>query len=518
MKIKENNTLHLSRKEQIGQCLHPAAFIHDTPAGIAEIEQFITEYKIGGLTFFYSRESVETNFNRKKGFKQKEGSIEKLVGLINRYQKLSDITLLISIDAEWGLGMRISSHAPFPYPMTLAATGDTEITFRAGKAIAKELRQVGIHINLAPVVDVNTNPKNPVIGYRSFGGNPQTVAEHAQSFYNGLQSEGIMGCLKHFPGHGDTQTGSHLALPIIDKHLDELYNNELFTFRKLIESGVECVMTGHILIPSLDEKPCSLSRKIIQDILREQLGFEGVIISDALNMQSVFKKGNKGELEYEAFMAGNDILSFSKNIPEAIKLIDSNTSNERIAESCKRIMQLKTSIDISDSKASASIPDSSTLRQEIAHKAITLFKQPKRAINSLSDTIIYVIYVNKKIRDSQFLLKHTCSYYEIEEVLENDALEKENRHCIMVVYPPSYKPTNSFGFERSMLRNIHQLANRRDMTLCLFGNPYSIGLFDIDKFHSVVLAYQDLPEFEKAAADYFSGNLQAIGTVPLIFD
>ena len=497
----------LSRLEKIGQCFHPAAFIHDSPEGIAEIERYISEFKVGGLTFFYSRQSVETNFNRKKSIQTQQNSLERLSEKINRYQSLSETPLLISIDAEWGLGMRISSHPPFPYPMTLAATGDADLCYQVGKAIGQELNAMGIHMNLAPVVDVNTNPRNPVIGYRSFGSDPGQVAKFAGAYLDGLSSEGILGCLKHFPGHGDTHIDSHLELPVINKELNALQEEELVPFEALVQQGVDCVMTGHIHIPALDSLPASLTSNIINGKLRSDMGFQGVVMTDALNMKSVFSEENDGMLEYRAFSAGNDILSFSQHLPAAIEMINERATEERIDESLERIMALKSKAGNASGKVP--VPDSYSLRYQVASRAVKSIKQ-EIEVSELG--ISQLVFVNKHPDNSNFTLSG-CTSRMLNDVVDHgvNGSFKKSGHVLIVVFLPSDKPLGgSFGMEEAWLRDLHLLAREVPASLCLFGNPYALELFDLDSFQSVTLAYQDLPEFETAAANHFSRADKAI--------
>ena len=504
----------LTKKQQIGQCLHPAAFIHDTPEGIELIEKYICDYQVGGLTFFYSREVVETNFNRDKVFEPEKGSTERLADLIAHYQKLSKIPLLISIDAEWGLGMRISEQNSYPYPMTLAATHDPEDCYKVGLAIAKELCEVGINFNLAPVVDVNSNRLNPVIGYRSFGSDPERVYECAKAYYNGMKAEEIIGCLKHFPGHGDTQTDSHLALPVINKQLEDLRSNELVPFKRLIEDGlVDCIMSGHIVLAQLDTFPCSLSNQILQGVLRDELDYQGVIMTDALNMRSVFEKDQAGKLEYQAFLAGNDILSFSMNLEGALAMIDEKVSIERVEESFDRIMDLKMRSNLSRSRMNSRVvPDSSQLRQSIARKTITIVKCHEEKDPNTSTSIVWV---GKDPATSMF--KSTvqlANEFSLEDICENK-LQIQGERLVLAVYPLSNKPKRFYGLEEFILKEVHKLADHFYTELYLFGNPYSLEMFNLDKFKKVVLAYQDLPEFEEAAAEHLSGDLEAEGQLPV---
>jgi len=511
--MNEKRRLHeYSRRDQIGQCFHPAAFIHDSEEGIAAIERYIDEYKIGGLTFFYSRKVVETNFNREKAFTPDKGSTEKLASLISRYQKQSETPLLVSIDAEWGLGMRISGVAPFPYPMTLANSGDTQDAFNVGRSIAKELKAVGINFNLAPVVDINSNAKNPVIGHRSFGDHPDVVYKSSRAFCKGMRSEGVISCIKHFPGHGDTTIDSHQELPIIDKSKENLYRNELIPFQKLIrEHLVDCVMTAHILLPQIDNYPVSLSSNFINEILRGELRYYGAVMTDALNMRSVFGEGQEGKLEYDAFKAGNDILSFSMNLEKGVQLIDDSISDKKINESFLRVMNLKRRSSLAGGLPvyPPAIPDSSLLRLSIARKVVKEIKSENN--KPPRHKKVSIISFGKEISLMKFGPVSMPVVYAQFSLCEPDKLaaEKQNDTLILAVYPPSYKPKSLFGFKEATLEGIHRLAGKCYTELYLFGNPLCLELFKKDKFKRIVLAYQDLPEYEQAASEDLSEHLNA---------
>ena len=254
-KIAPYNTAstQLTMNEKVGQLFMPAAFINDTEEEIQGLEKLIGKYHVGGLCFFHSRASAATNFEGKKKIIYNEQSLTTLKNLIRRYQNAAKFPLLISIDAEWGLAMRIENTPQYPYAITLGAIQNKEdLIFKVGRQIAMDCRETGIHWNLAPVVDINNNPNNPVIGYRSFGEDKLNVTKKAKAFIKGTQSVGVLSCIKHFPGHGDTATDSHLGLPIITKSKKALIENELYPFRETIRNGVDSVMVGHLSVPSLD--------------------------------------------------------------------------------------------------------------------------------------------------------------------------------------------------------------------------------------------------------------------------
>ena len=402
---------------KIGQFFFPAVFINDTEENILETERLIREHNLGGLTFFHSRASAATNYEKptkkaasdlKKGFpddpRQKidlseetkkkvtynDDSFERLKSLIIRFQKCASTPLLMSIDAEWGLAMRVEKTPQYPYAITLGALPESKIhlVYEVGKQIGLDLKSAGIHYNLAPLADINNNPNNPVIGYRSFGENKEKVARFALEYLRGMNDVGVLGCLKHFPGHGNTSVDSHLGLPVLEENLEQLMANELYPFIKGIENTVDSIMIGHLAVPALNsgkETSATLSKPIIETLLRKQLGFEGLVISDALNMHSASKLyDKKGQLEWEAFHAGNDVLCFAENIAEGIQEILKNASPERIEASFDRLMKCKEKAGILSGMTSPegefNFETTSEINRKIAKNCITKIKDHNSSV------------------------------------------------------------------------------------------------------------------------------------------
>src|SRR3990167_482605 len=269
----------------------------------AYIDTLIKEYNIGGIIFLY------------------KSTIEKQVALMNHFKSITKIPLLFGQDCEWGLSMRLYDTHVYPKNGTLGKINDLAYTYQVGKEIGKQCRDIGLHINFAPVADINTNPKNPVIGLRSFGEDKELVANHAVAIMQGMQSSGILTCAKHFPGHGDTDIDSHLDLPILNHTLTRLRNVELYPFKKLAQAGIDSIMSAHIAIPAIDStlRPATLSKKILD--LKKEINFNGLMITDGLGMQALTKYYASGEIELQALLAGNDILLCPLDVPKAINLI-----------------------------------------------------------------------------------------------------------------------------------------------------------------------------------------------------
>jgi beta-glucosidase-like glycosyl hydrolase len=321
----------LSPDARIGQLFMVAAY-SNYKSDTAAIKKLIDSCGIGGLIFF-------------------QGAPARQALLTNYYHSLSKVKLLIAIDGEWGLSMRLDSTVQYPRQMTLGAMPPTadSLIYKMGKHLAKECKRMGIHINFAPVVDVNNNPLNPVISSRSFGENKHEVTRKALQYMKGMQDEGVLACGKHFPGHGDTESDSHHTLPIITHSKKTIDTLDLYPFKELFDNGLGSVMVAHLFIPSLDTTrnlPSTLSPKIVNDLLKRKLDFDGLVFTDALNMKGVSKFYQPGELDVKALIAGNDVLLFSEDVPKAIQEIKAaiargELSQNDIDERCKKILRAK---------------------------------------------------------------------------------------------------------------------------------------------------------------------------------
>ena len=506
----------LSLKEKVGQLFMPSAFINDSEEEIQALEKLIREHGVGGLCFFHSRASAATNFEGKKKVVHNEYSFETLQKLIRRYQSVSKYPLIIAIDAEWGLAMRIENTPQYPYAITLGAIRDNvDLIFEVGRSIARDCKAAGIHWNLAPCVDINNNPNNPVIGYRSFGEDKIKVTEKASAFIKGTQSEGILTSIKHFPGHGDTATDSHLGLPLIDKSKEELFDNELYPFQKIIDESVDSVMVGHLSVPALSDSRIicsSISKDIIKGVLRHEMGFKGVVISDALNMHAVSKNyPTKGELEWLAFDAGNDVLCFAEHVPEGIETILKNASTSQIEESFERIWKLKkkafqTPIQklVSDTKLETDFE----LNRKLAENSLTLLKGSDIDIADFRATDFCTMTLKRSIlnQDPRDIL---ASLKEMKSEVESE------KDILILLTSPHVKPINTFGFLKEEIDFINELLRTKNVVLYLFGNPYVLNHITFEKAKAVVIAYQNFKEFQDIATQHFLGKIRAKGELPV---
>lgn len=511
--------------QKVAQLFMPAAFINDSEEDIRKLETLIRDYGVGGLCFFHSRASAATNFEGKCKVIYNEHSLQTLKNLIARYQKAAATPLLIAIDAEWGLAMRIENTPQFPYAITLGAIREQEeLIYEVGRSIARDCKNAGIHWNFAPVADINLNPENPVIGYRSFGENKQEVAQKAIAFMQGMRSGGILGCAKHFPGHGDTATDSHLGLPVIDKDLNTLKNQELYPFSQMIAAGVDAIMVGHLAVPALsrgDHTAASVSPAIIQDVLRGEMGFQGVVVSDALNMHSVSRLfPEKGRLEWEAFNAGNEVLCFAEHVEEGISSILDNAPAGKIEQAFGHFWKLKLKAFQPQPRESTPPIAPEALNRKLAQASLSLLHGNKEDIEEFRQREPFVLEVSNS-QERVFLsclhkeiagLKSGCSAPSATTLTEGPSRAKG---VLVALYPPSVKPLNNFGFSTEVLQALKRLMGEQEVVVYNFGNPYVLNLLAYHKAKAVIQVYQDFESFQENAANHFLGRTQATGILPV---
>lgn len=498
----------MTKNQKIAQCFSPAAFIHDTEENYQAIEKLIREQEIGGLTFFHSRHSAAANFEKRAEVLDVSGTFEKLIGLINRYQDISKIPLLISIDGEYGLAMRVEKTPQYPFAITLGALKSDaekwveEVGFRMGL----DMKRSGIHLNLAPCADVNTNPNNPVIGYRSFGDDPEKVAQLAFAAYSGMKKAGIGACLKHFPGHGDTATDSHLGLPILHKTKAELEAEELLPFQYGIDRGVEMIMVGHLAVPTLTggkDIPASISRELITDLLKGEMGFKGLVISDALNMKAVANMyPEPGELEWQAFHAGNDILCFSDHVKEGIEKIVQHASDEEVDAVFEKVMNLKKRLGVMESKSTV-VPafdweSHSKLQKDLGENYVSVIS------GEINPKELQALAKDGKLGYREFFTQ-SPSLFSQQLNLSISSFDQSEK-VILALFVPSHKPLNQFGMDQGVLDELRNLAKSKSCILVHFGNPLALKHLGImEDFDAVICAYQGFEEVQGVVTQTLQG-------------
>lgn len=502
----------LSQDEKLGQLFIVALYTNKDENHINQVRNIVTKDKIGGLILMQDDAAREIN-------------------LVNEFQQKSKVPLMIGMDAEWGLYQRINTAHKFPWAMTLGAIQDKNLIYQMAAKIAEDCKRMGINWDFAPVVDVNTNPNNPIIGNRSFGSEVSNVTQSALSYANGLQDHNILAAIKHFPGHGDTNTDSHLDLPVVSHSLQRLNKIELAPFKDLMNKGIGGVMVAHLYVPSLESGkgiPASISKNIITGLLKEKLGYKGLIITDALNMGAVANKYKPGELDALAFKAGNDIMLFSQGVSEGKKLIQKaidqgEISQSRVEESVKKILLTKYFLGLNQytPKNPENVNydlnnDSHTkLVQNLYSNALTLLKDEKKLLPLNSNTTYYYVpleeapyqtFENRLKLDSKVIVKKAS---EINTIPANSTVivgfHKDNS--------TAYKPYKISAESKKILSD---LTKNQNVILNVFGSAYALRDIDLSKVSTVLVSYENNDDSMTATADAFRGKTIIPGKLPVL--
>ncbi len=511
----------LTPAKRLGQLFMVAAYSNRDDKHYQEIKKLIKIYNIGGLIFF-------------------QGGPQRQAKLTNQYQAATQTPLLIAMDAEWGLAMRLDSTYKFPKQMTLGATANNEVIYDMGAEIAKHSRRLGVHINFAPVVDINSNPANPVIGYRSFGEDKHKVSAKGIAYMKGMQDHGVIANAKHFPGHGDTGSDSHYTLPVIKHDKQRLDSIELYPFKQLIKDSLKSAMVAHIHIPAYDDTPnkaTTLSRYVVTDLLKNKLQFKGLVFTDALNMKGVSKFYKPGEVDLLALKAGNDVLLFSENVPKAIEkiqqaLAEGALDSLQVENSIKKMLAAKYFVGLNDFipiKTDSlfqdlNSPQSELIKQNIYKQAATIVKDNKnllpikileeRAIATLSigsDSITifqkYLGYYNN--------MEHTMLPRKPDPNKYDLALNKLKNFDLVIVgvHGLHYNRRKMYGINKEDLHFLETLKKHTNVIVTVFGLPYTLKYFENNE--QLICMYQDEPASEKAAAQLIFGAIPASGTLPV---
>lgn len=512
----------LNRRQKIAQMFFVRAHTNLGKAYEDSIANVIKKEHVGGLVFF-------------------QGGPGRQAILTNQYQSVSRVPLLITSDGEWGLGMRLDSTISYPYQMALGAVQDKDLIYKMGLEVAKDYKRIGMHMNLAPDVDVNNNPKNPVINYRSFGENKYNVATKAGEYMRGMQDGGLLVSIKHFPGHGDTDVDSHYDLPQLKFTKARLDSLEIYPFRELIRQGAAGVMIAHMNIPALDNTPnmpSTLSKPIVTGILKEELGFKGLIISDAMGMKGVVKYFKDGEADVMGIIAGNDILELSENSDRAIKLVrkavrQDRISMDRIDESVKKILTAKywAGLSVRDSinernvLADVNRPGSKVLLQKLADASMTLLRG-KANISRLSKDRRTVIIslgtpgVTEFQRDLGAYYKNSV-FYTLDRNANAAAIAKVLRYInvfdqvIIGIHDTRIRPGNGIILSNELKMFIKDMS-LSNAVFALFANPYNLSaLPGLENSKGLIVAYQKEDFMQKAAASVIKNQLIPTGRLPV---
>jgi len=511
----------MSLDEKIGQLFMVAAYSNKDEKHYKEIDNLVKEQHVGGLIFF-------------------QGTPTKQAELTNRYQSKAEVPLLIAIDGEWGLGMRLDSTISYPYQMTLGAIEQDSLIEEMGGQIAEQCQRIGIHVNFAPVVDINSNSNNPVIGFRSFGENKEKVAQKGIAYMRGMQKKGVMAVAKHFPGHGDTDADSHYALPVLKHDIQRLDSLELYPFQKLIEAGVQGMMVAHLNIPAYEKRPnyaTTLSPAVVTDLLIKKMNFKGLIFTDALNMKGVSSFFKPGEVDVLALLAGNDVLLFSGDVPVAIKAIKKVLKKKKIKPKdfearVKKILRAKyqaglhqyTPIKLENIYEDLHKKEYSLLLENIYSKAVTIPQNQDSLLpfKYLDKYHFVCVSINAKESDDIYfdgiLDKYTTfQHYRINSKDKSfqviDQIDS-SKTVLVNVFGMSRLATKKYGIDSTTIEIVKKIqAKHKNVLLCLFGNPYALKFFPNTR--NSIIAYEENPFTLMYVPQMIFGAIEAKGTLPV---
>lgn len=507
----------LSTDERIGQLFMIAAYSNKDKKHTDLVEELITKYKVGGLIFF-------------------QGGPIRQTKLTNQYQKLSKVPLLIAQDAEWGLAMRLDSTYRFPWNMTLGAVQDKKLIEQVGVQLGKHCNALGVHINFAPVVDINTNPINPIIGNRSFGELKENVTAKAIAFSNGMQSQNVLACAKHFPGHGDTSQDSHKTLPLVDFSYDRIWNTELYPYRELFDKGLASIMVAHLNVPSLtlfDGVPTSISKRVVTDLMQTKMGFNGLIFTDALTMKGAANFDKDGEIDLAAFLAGSDVLLMPNDVLKGIEKLKFGYKNhyfdeERLAFSVKKILRAKywaglnnyQPIAIAKVKEQLNEPTNRILHRKLVEASLTTIKNEAEILpikNLEKQKIAYVALGNAK---GDTFYHYLDKYSDVVNVKTRDSASlvkalKKYTTVFVGHHKDTSNPWKGYQFSDEDKKLATLIARNSNAVLVNFTSPYALNDVDLSSFKAVVEAYQNDKLVQESAAQVVFGAIDSKGKLPV---
>ncbi|OHX64734.1 glycoside hydrolase family 3 protein [Flammeovirga pacifica] len=530
----------MSLDEKIGQLFQVAAFSNKSKEHTNEILSLIKECHLGGITFF-------------------QGTIDAQISLTNLYQKESKIPLFINMDAEWGIGMRLEDGISFPYQMTLGAIQNNALIYKYGKYLGSVCKAMGVSSPLAPVVDVNNNAQNPVINYRSFGADKYNVAEKGVALMQGLQSQKVLDNAKHFPGHGDTSSDSHLELPVLHHSDQRLREIELYPFQQLINAGASSIMSAHLQIPVWDNQknqPSTLSSKILNGLLKDELGFEGLIITDAMDMKGITNHYENGEADALAICGGNHIITNSKDVRKGIETIKSYLSSGRldqkvVDEAVLKILSMKKWVGL-DTETTISYSaqehhqdtEGLELLQELCDHSVTsllgneiapLDAQQKNAflkIDIQNETVSIRDEVAHHLKDvsknnddvlTSYFVENDCTFFhwkdsdtEEELITLLNSLSNYDR-VFLGVFGINKKPLNHFDLPEVIRHSLFKNIEAKKLTYLHLGNAFALDELQFwQKSDEVLLTYQDLKELKQSVIKILNADLKPSGTLPVV--
>jgi beta-N-acetylhexosaminidase len=508
----------MSIQEKVGQLFMVDVFSKDSKDKTDLINSLIKDYYIGGIIF-------------------SKGGPVRQAKLSNQYQKISKTPLLMAMDAEWGLAMRLDSTYAYPWNMTLGAIADNEIVYDIGKQIGAHVKRMGMHINFSPVVDINTNPDNPIIGNRSFGEDRDNVTNKALAYMRGMQSTGILANAKHFPGHGDTDLDSHKILPTISFTKKRLDSIELHPYKRLFQEGLSSVMVAHLNVPALEKRkkfPSSISKAIVTDLLQNDLNFQGLIFTDALNMKGASNFKKPGEIDLAAFLAGNDVLLISESIPKAHQLIveafrKGKISEERLSRSVKKILFAKYKVGLNNYQpielnsllSDLNTPYDDMLYEKAIENALTVLKNDRLIIPIKKIEKTKIAYVHMGDDTGTYFFNQLNKYAQVDWIKANSITEykeklKKYELTIIGFHKSNANPWKEYKFSDHELTKLYEISRTNKVILDVFTRPYAIN--DIQSFsdiNGILLSYQNSKISQELSAQLIFGSITAKGSLPV---
>ena len=507
----------MTLEEKVGQLFMVAAYTNRDAEHEKYIEGLIEKYHIGGLIFF-------------------QDQAVKQVELTNRYQSLSRVPLLVGIDGEWGLRMRLKNTVAFPYNMALGAIRDDKLIYEMGVLMGQHMKREGVNINFAPVVDVNTNPLNPVIGNRSFGEDKKNVTRKATAFMQGLQSQGVMACAKHFPGHGDTDQDSHKTLPSVSHDTIRLDTLELYPYKKVIDQGIGSVMVAHLSVPSLEPRenlPSSLSHNIITGLLKEKMGFKGLIVTDALNMKGSADFSSSEEINLQAILAGNDLLDFPLEVEKSVarfkKAHSSGTlTDERLNESVRKILKTKYWMGVHEFEplstenlmSDLNRPEDEVMNHKLVEHSITLVRNKGEILPIRDLDQKRIAYVKLGTHINSAFVNRLNDYTQV-DVIESNNLSQlsqrlKNYNLVIFGFHTSLGAYADYRIPDEDLKIRNSIAGSHRVILDVFASPYSLlKIDDFENIEGVVVSYQNTELAQDISAQMIFGALDYRGMLPV---
>ncbi|MCB0474320.1 MAG: serine hydrolase [Flavobacteriaceae bacterium] len=509
---------NMSLDQKIGQLLMIDTYSNRDAKHMADIDWMIQKYEVGGIIFF-------------------QGTPAKQLELTNHYQQQSKIPLLVGFDGEWGLSMRLQNTFRYPYNMTLGAIQDNSLIEKLGERIGTECKRIGIDVNFAPVLDVNINPKNPIIGNRSFGEDPENVAQKGIAFTKGLQSRNVLACGKHFPGHGDTDTDSHLALPTIPFDRQRLDSVEMYPYPKLFDAGLASVMVAHLSVPALEPNaglPSSLSKNIITNILKDSLGFEGLIMTDALNMKGAADFSSASDINLQALIAGNDLLLMPAEIPQTITKIKEALksgvlSEDQLEASVRKILKAKYWAGLRQYKplpaehlnSELNALDDAILNQQLLENAMTLIRNEGDLFPVRDLVANKIAYVAMGDDDNSGFVQRLNDYAQVDVVAGkklDELMKKLEPYNLVIIgfHKSDATPWKNYKFTDRELVWLQEIAREKKVILDVFASPYS--LLDVKTFANIdgiLVSYQNNSTAQDVSAQMIFGALTTKGKLPV---